>query len=70
VHLGAVAEFLAGAVQDAFEGLLGALELLLLEILKSFFVEFQLRLLGRCVGVWREHGGFGFPGGLYCLLFQ
>ena len=70
VHLGAIAELLAGAFQDAFEGLLGALELLLLEVLKGLFVEFQLCLLGGGVRVWRQHNGFGFPAGLYCLLFQ
>ena len=70
VHLGAIAELLAGAFQDAFEGLLGALELLLLEVLKGFFVEFQLCLLGGGIRVWRQRNGFSFPAGLYRLLFQ
>ena len=51
VHLRAVAKFLAGAFQDALERLLGALELLLLKVLKRFFVELQLRLLGGSVGI-------------------
>src|SRR5271155_5205351 len=70
VHLGAVAELLAGAFQDAFEGLLGTLELLLLEVLKGFFVEFQLCLLGGSVRVRRERVDFRLRAGLYCLLFQ
>ncbi len=70
VHLGTVAKLLAGAFQDTFEGLLGALELLLLEVLKGLFVEFELRLLRGCVRVRRQHRGFGPAAGLYCLLFQ
>ena len=54
VHLGAVAQFFAGPFENALERLLGALELLLLKVLKRFLVEFQLRLLGGRVGIGRS----------------
>jgi len=70
VHLGTVAKLFAGTFQDALERLLGTLELLLLEVLKGFFVQFQLCLLGGSVRVRRKRDGFGLPAYLYRLLFQ
>src|SRR5580704_314110 len=70
VHLGAVAQLLARALQHSLQRLLSALELLLLEVLKSFFVEFQLCLLGGCVRVRRQDHGFRLRATLYRLLFQ
>jgi hypothetical protein len=57
VNLGAIAEFFAGAFQDALEDLLGALKFLLLEMFERFFVELQLLLPGGSFRIRRHYSG-------------
>jgi hypothetical protein len=68
MHFGAVVEFLGGTMQDLFEGLLGARELLLLEKLESFLVGLELGLLGRRVRIGRR--SLKLRSGLSQLSFQ
>src|SRR5579862_6838026 len=55
MNLRPITQFLARTFQNAFQRLLGALELLLLKMLQTLLVELQLGLFGWRVGVRRNN---------------